>query len=307
MLQFILKRVVIIVPMALVVVSLTWGLVRLAPGNFYTSEKKLSPAIEKNIREKYGLDKPVLQQYLIMIGNIVRGDFGDSLKYQDQSVNEILWRTVPVSATIGILAYLLALLIGLTTGTLAALKQNSSLDYGSMAFAMLGQSVPNFVIGPILVLVFSLWLYWLPPARWNGFLGIANLILPVVTLALIYAAYIARLTRAGMLEVLRSDYIRTARAKGLSERAVIFRHALRGGLMPVVSFTGPALAGLLAGTVVIERIFALPGLGNVFIQSCLNRDETLILGIVAFVSVLIMFANLAVDIAYAYLDPRIRY
>ena len=293
--------------MALVVVSLTWGLVRLAPGNFYTGEKKLPAAIEKNIREKYGLDKPVWQQYLIMIGNIAKGDFGDSLKYQDQSVNEILWRTVPVSATIGILAYLLALLIGLTSGTLAALKQNSSLDYGSMAFAMLGQSVPNFVIGPILVLVFSLWLYWLPPARWNGYFGVANLILPVVTLALVYAAYIARLTRAGMLEVLRSDYIRTARAKGLSERAVIFRHALRGGLMPVVSFTGPALAGLLAGTVVVERIFALPGLGNVFIQSCLNRDESLILGVVAFVSVLIMFANLAVDIAYAYLDPRIRY
>ena len=242
MLQFILKRLIIIAPMALIVVSITWGLVRLAPGNFYTGEKKLPPAIEKNIREKYGLDKPVLQQYLMMIANIVRGDFGYSLKYPDQTVNEILWRTVPVSATIGILAYLLALLIGLTTGTLAALKQNSSLDYGSMAFAMLGQSVPNFVIGPILVLVFSLWLYWLPPARWNGFLGIANLILPVVTLAMVYAAYIARLTRAGMLEVLRSDYIRTARAKGLSERAVIFRHALRGGLMPVVSFTGPALA-----------------------------------------------------------------
>ena len=307
MLQFILKRLVIIVPMALIVVSLTWGLVRLAPGNFYTGEKKLPAAIEKNIRAKYGLDKPVWQQYLIMIGNVAGGDFGDSLKYQDQSVNEILWRTVPVSATIGILAYLLALVIGLTAGTLAALRLNSSLDYGSMAFAMLGQSVPNFVIGPILVLVFSLWLYWLPPARWNGYFGIANLILPVFTLALIYAAYIARLTRAGMLEVLRSDYIRTARAKGLSEQAVIFRHALRGGLMPVISFTGPALAGLLAGTVVIERIFALPGLGNVFIQACLNRDESLILGVVAFVSVLIMFANLAVDIAYAYLDPRIRY
>jgi oligopeptide transport system permease protein len=307
MLQFIIKRLVIIVPMALIVVSLTWGLVRLAPGNFYISEKKLPAAIEKNIREKYGLDKPVLEQYLMMMGNIVRGDFGDSLKYEGQSVNEILARTVPVSATIGILAYLVALLIGLLAGTIAALRQNSSLDYGSMAFAMLGQSVPNFVIGPILVLVFSLWLYWLPPARWNGYFGIANLILPVVTLAAVYAAYIARLTRAGMLEVLRSDYIRTARAKGLSEWTVIYRHALRGGVMPVVSFTGPALAGLLAGTVVVERIFALPGLGNVFIQSCLNRDEPLILGVVAFVSVLIMIANLLVDIAYAYLDPRIRY
>lgn len=307
MLQFVIKRLLIIVPMALVVVSLTWGLVRLAPGNFYSGEKKLPAAIEKNIREKYGLDKPFYEQYLIMIGNVVRGDFGSSLKYEGQSVNEILRRTVPVSATIGILAYLLALAIGLTAGTLAALRQNSNLDYGSMAFAMLGQSVPNFVIGPILVLVFSLWLYIFPPARWNGYFGIANLVLPVVTLAAVYAAYIARLTRAGMLEVLRSDYIRTARAKGLNERAVIFRHALRGGLMPVVSFTGPALAGLLAGTVVIERIFALPGLGNVFIQACLNRDEPLIIGVVAFVSVLVMFFNLLVDIAYALLDPRIRY
>lgn len=307
MLQFVIKRLLIIVPMALIVVSISWGLVRLAPGNFYTGEKKLPAAIEKNIREKYGLDKPVYQQYLLMIGNVLRGDFGSSLKYEGQTVNEILRRSVPVSATIGILAYLLALVIGLTAGTLAALRQNSGLDYGSMAFAMLGQSIPNFVIGPILVLMFSLWLYVFPPARWNGVFGVANLVLPVVTLAAVYAAYIARLTRAGMLEVLRSDYIRTARAKGLSERAVLLRHALRGGLMPVVSFTGPALAALLAGTVVVERIFALPGLGNVFIQSCLNRDEPLILGVVAFVSVLVMFFNLLVDIAYAYLDPRIRY
>jgi oligopeptide transport system permease protein len=234
----------------------------------------------------------------------VRGDFGESLKYEGQSVNGILARTVPVSATIGLLAYLLALLIGLTFGTIAALKQNSGFDYGSMAVSMLGISVPNFVLGPILVLVFSLWLYILPPARWGGVL---NLILPIVTLSAIYAAYIARLTRAGMLEVLRSDYIRTARAKGLSEWNVVFRHALRGGLMPVVSYTGPALAGLFAGTVVIERVFAMPGLGNVFIQSVLNRDEPLTLGVVAFLSIVIMVFNLLVDITYAYLDPRIRY
>lgn len=304
MLRFILKRLLIIIPMALVVVSVTWGLIRIAPGNFYTSEKKLPAAIEKNIREKYCLDCPWYQQYGRMIWNVVRGDFGTSLKYEGQSVNEILRRTVPVSATIGILAYLLALIVGLTAGTLAALKQNSGFDYGSMAFSMLGISIPNFVLGPILVLIFSLWLYWLPPARWGG---IPNLILPVVTLSAIYMAYIARLTRAGMLEVLRSDYIRTARAKGLSERAVIFRHALRGGLMPVISYTGPALAALLAGTVVIEKVFAMPGLGNVFIQSVLNRDEPLILGVVAFLSIIIMVFNLLVDISYAFLDPRIRY
>lgn len=304
MLRFILRRLLIIIPMALIVVSITWGLIRIAPGNFYTAEKKLPAAIEKNIREKYCLDCPWYQQYGRMIWNVVRGDFGSSLKYEGQTVNDILRRTVPVSATIGILAYLLALAVGLTAGTIAALKQNTGFDYGAMAISMLGISIPTFVLGPILVLIFSLWLYLLPPARWGGPL---NLILPVVTLSAIYAAYISRLTRAGMLEVLRSDYIRTARAKGLSERAVIFRHALRGGLMPVVSYTGPALASLLAGTVVIERVFAMPGLGGVFIQSVLNRDEPLILGVVAFISIIIMVFNLLVDVSYAFLDPRIRY
>ena len=304
MLTFIIRRLIIIIPMALLVVTLTWGLIRMAPGSFYSSEKKLPPAIEANIKKKYGLDKPWYQQYAIMMGNIVRGDFGDSLKYEGQSVNEIIKRHFPYSATIGVLGYLLALVVGLAAGILAALKQNSALDYGSMSLAMLGLSVPNFVLGPILVLVFSLWLFVLPPARWGG---IANIILPVITLSAIYAAYIARLTRAGMLEVMRSDYIRTARAKGLSETTVLLKHAVRGGLIPVVSFTGPALAALLAGTVVVERVFAIPGLGNIFIQSVLNRDEPLILGIVAFLSILIMIFNLVVDISYAFLDPRIRY
>ena len=304
MLSFIIRRTLIIIPMALVVVTLTWGLIRLAPGNFYTGEKKLPAAVEANIKKKYGLDRSWIEQYGIMMANIVRGDFGDSLKYQGQSVNEIIVRHLPYSATIGILGYLLALMLGLSAGTFAALKQNSSFDYGSMSLAMLGLSVPNFVLGPILVLIFSFWLYLLPPARWGG---IAGLVLPVCTLAAIYAAYIARLTRAGMLEVLRSDYIRTARAKGLDERTVLLRHALRGGLVPVLSFTGPALAALLAGTVVVEKVFAIPGLGNIFIQSVFNRDEPLILGIVAFLSILIMVFNLIVDISYAFLDPRIRY
>jgi len=290
--------------MALLVLTLTWGVIRIAPGNFYSSEKKLPPAIEANIKKKYGLDKEWYQQYGIMMLNIVRLDFGDSLKYQGQSVNEIIARHFPYSATLGILAYILALILGLTAGIVAALKQNSAFDYGSMSLAMLGLSVPNFVLGPILVLVFSIGLYILPPARWGG---ISSLILPVITLAMIYAAYIARLTRAGMLEVMRSDYIRTARAKGLPEWKVLLKHALRGGIVPVVSFTGPALASLLAGTVVVEKVFAIPGLGNIFIQAVLNRDEPLILGIVAFLSILIMIFNLAVDISYGFLDPRIRY
>ena len=331
MLRFILKRLLIIIPMALIVVSVTWALIRFAPGTFYSSEKQLPAAVEANIRKKYGLDKPLLQQYLMMMGNITCRtkaadettttglqfsvgstnfkcfDFGDSLKYEGQSVNEILWRTVPVSATLGILAYLLALVIGITAGTIAALKQNTSIDYSSMAVSMLGISMPNFVLGPILILIFSLYLYWFPPARWDGVTGISNLVLPVLTLSAVYAAYIARLTRAGMLEVLRSDYIRTARAKGLSEWHVVTRHALRGGLMPVISFTGPALAQLLAGTVVVEKIFAMPGMGNVFIQSIFNRDEPLTLGVVAFLSIITLLFNLLVDIGYAFLDPRIRY
>lgn len=304
MLSFILRRLLIIIPMALLVVTLTWGLIRLAPGNFYDSDKPLPPAIRANIEKKYGLDKPWYQQYALMMSNIVRLDFGDSLKYQGQSVNEIIARHLPYSATIGILAYILALVIGLTAGIIAALRQNSLFDYGSMAVAMLGLSVPNFVLGPILVLAFALGLYIFPPARWGG---LSSIVLPVITLAAIYAAYIARLTRAGMLEVMRSDYIRTARAKGLDETTVLLKHALRGGIIPVVSFTGPALAALLAGTVVVERVFSIPGLGNIFIQSVLNRDEPLTLGIVAFLSILIMVFNLIVDVSYGYLDPRIRY
>jgi oligopeptide transport system permease protein len=268
MLRFIIRRLLITIPTILVVISITWVLIKLAPGNFYSGEKRLPPAIEKSIREKYGLDQPWYQQYGKTMWNIVRHlDFGTSLRFEGQSVNSIIRRSLPVSAAVGILAYLLALIVGVTVGSIAALKQNS---------------------------------------RWGGFPS-KNLILPVLTLSAIYMAYIARLTRAGMLEVLRSDYIRTARAKGLSEKDVVIKHALRGGLMPVVSYTGPALAFLLTGTVVVERIFALPGLGNYFIQASLNRDEPLIIGIVAFISITLVFMNLLVDVLYAYLDPRVRY
>ncbi|HXL79981.1 MAG TPA: ABC transporter permease subunit [Pyrinomonadaceae bacterium] len=306
MLRFIIRRLLITIPTIFVVITLTWGLIRLAPGNFYSGEKKIPKSIEHNIREKYGLNKPWYVQYGRTMSHIVRLDFGTSLKYEGQSVNAIIVRSLPVSAGIGFLAYLLALSVGVFIGSVAALKQNSAWDYLSMALAMIGISIPNFVLGPLLVLGLSLNLYWFPPARWSGLIS-RGIVLPVLTLSAIYMAYIARLTRAGMLEVLRSDYIRTARSKGLSEKAVVIRHALRGGIMPVVSFTGPALALLLTGTVVVERIFALPGLGNYFIQASLNRDEPLILGIVAFISITLLLMNLLVDIAYAYLDPRIRY
>lgn len=307
MLRFIIRRLLVTIPTILVVITLTWGLIRLAPGNFYTGEKAISASIRENIRQKYGLDKPWYVQYGKTMWPIVRHlDFGISIKYRGQSVNTIIARSLPVSAGIGFLAYLLALIVGITFGSIAALKQNSKWDYASMALAMLGISIPNFVLGPLLVLVFSMSLYWLPPARWDGFLS-RSVILPVLTLSAIYMAYVARLTRAGMLEVLRSDYIRTARSKGLRERDVVIRHALRAGLMPVISFTGPSLAFLLTGTVVVEKIFALPGLGNYFIQASLNRDEPLIIGIVAFIAITLLLMNLLVDIAYAYLDPRIRY
>lgn len=306
MLRFIIRRVIVILPMLFIIVSLTWMLIRLAPGNFYTAEKKLAPAVEENLRDKYGLNRPWHVQYRKVLWNIARFDFGNSLKYEGQSVNQILLRALPVSATLGLSAYLIALFVGITTGTLAALRQNTWIDYASMALAMLGISIPNFVLGPLLVLIFSLTLFWLPPALWDGFPS-KSLILPAFTLSAIYIAYIARLTRSGMLEVLRSDYIRTARAKGLSESAVVTRHALRGGLLPVVSFSGPALAFLITGTVVVERIFALPGLGNYFINACFNRDEPLIIGIVAFIAITVLVFNLIVDISYGLIDPRIRY
>jgi oligopeptide transport system permease protein len=292
--------------MVLVVVSLTWALIRLAPGNFYTGEKPIPPAIEENLRAKYGLDQPWHVQYGKMLGNTLRGDFGNSLRYQGQSVNEILFISLPVSASVGFAAYIVAVLIGVVVGVISAVKQNSRMDYTSMGFAMIGISLPNFVLGPILVLAFALTLFWLPPARWEGFFSI-HTILPVVTLSAVYMAYIARLSRSGMLEVLGSNYIRTARAKGLDETSVVFRHALRGGLLPVVSFSGPALAFLISGTVVVERIFALPGLGNYFINANLNRDEPLIIGIVAFMSISILIFNLLVDVAYGFMDPRVRY
>ncbi|HEY0004614.1 MAG TPA: ABC transporter permease subunit, partial [Pyrinomonadaceae bacterium] len=217
MLRFIIRRLLVIFPMVFIVVTLTWGLIRLAPGNFYTGEKRIPKAIEKNIREKYGLDKPWYVQYGRMLKSVAKGDFGMSLTYPGQSVNQILLRSLPVSATLGLSAYLLALLVGLSFGMVAALKQNSRWDYASMGIAMLGISIPNFVLGPLLVLIFSLTFYWLPPARWGGLFSLTS-IMPVLTLSAIYMAYIARLTRSGMLEVLRSDYVRTARSKGLRER-----------------------------------------------------------------------------------------
>lgn len=318
------------VPLVLLVLTITFFMVSLAPGSPFSKERKLPPEIEANLNAKYGFDQSRWKQYTRFMGRILGftydtetksyswrpyPDFGDSTKYRDRRVNDIILEALPVSIVLGLTAYLIALALGLTTGVLSSLKPNSLLDYTTMSSAMMGVSIPNFVLGPLLVIIFSLTIYWFPPARMEwalewGYLRIPTLktmVLPALTLAALYVAYIARMTRSGMLETLRQDYIRTARAKGLSERRVVLGHALRGGLLPVVSFTGPALAFLISGTIVVETIFSVPGLGRYFIDAANNRDHFLLLGITAFVAVSLMIFNLLVDIAYAWIDPRIRY
>jgi len=330
MFRFALRRLLFIGPLVFVVLTITFIMVQVAPGSPFSSQRRLPPEVEANLKAKYGFDQPPLTQYLRYMGRLIGftyerqaktwtwqpyPDFGDSTKYKDKSVNQIIKEALPVSAVLGLLAYLLAAVGGLIAGILAAYKQNTWVDHAATGFAVLGVSIPNFVLGPLLVTIFSLTLYWFPPARMDwaaewGYLRIPTLrsaLLPVITLASVYVAYIARLTRGGMVETLRQDYIRTARAKGVPEWRVVLVHALRGGILPVVSFSGPALAFLITGTVVVERIFAIPGLGGYFIDAANNRDHFLILGLTAFGAISLMIANLLVDMAYAWLDPRIRY
>lgn len=304
MFRFILARAALTIPLIFLVITLSFFLVRLAPGNPLASERGLPPEIRANLERHYGLDQPWHVQYRNYLRGLLRFDLGPSYRNKDMTVNDIIGRGLPISAQLGVLAYALALLLGVPVGLLAAAKRESGTDRGLMALALLGISIPNFVLGPLLILVFSLTFLWLPPAGWGQ---PQHLLLPTVTLAAPYVAYVARLTRGGVLDILRQDHIQTARAKGLDERRVLFRHALRAGLFPVVSFTGPALAFLVTGTVVVEKIFTIPGLGNFFVQAAFNRDYTLILGIVLFVSTALLLLNLAVDITYALLDPRIRY
>lgn len=304
MLRFILARAALTLPLILLIITLTFFLVRLAPGSPLAGERGLPPEIRANLERHYGLDQPWYMQYRNYIRGLLRFDLGPSYKYKDVSVNDLIRSGLPISARLGLLAYLIAVMVGLPLGVLAAVKRQTLADRSLMALALLGISVPNFVLGPLLILIFSLILFWLPPAGWGE---PQHIVLPAVTLAAPYIAYIARLTRGGVLEVLQQDHIQTARAKGLHEPQVIWRHALRAGILPVVSFTGPALAFLITGTVVVEKIFAIPGLGNFFVQAAFNRDYTLVLGIVLFVSTALLLLNLLVDIVYAMLDPRIRY
>ncbi|RLA18455.1 MAG: ABC transporter, partial [Gammaproteobacteria bacterium] len=292
------------VPVVLAVITVTFFLVRMAPGGPFDSEKAVIPEVKAALEAQYHLDQPLLQQYTAYLGDLAQGDLGPSFKYPGRSVNELIFAGLPVTAELGLYALLVALVIGGLAGVIAALKPNSAQDYIPMSVAMIGICMPSFLLGPLLVLVFGIYLDWLPVSGWGDIPG--DKILPAITLGAGYAAYIARLSRAGMLEVMSQDYIRTARAKGLPEWQVVTRHALRGGLVPVVAFLGPAFAGLLSGSFVVETIFQIPGLGRFYVQAAFNRDYTMILGTTVFLSTLIVLFNLLSDILAAWMNPRLR-
>ena len=304
MIPFLARRLALMIPTLWVIATLTFVLVRLAPGGPFMSEKEIPAAAKAELLQRFGLDRPLTEQYVTFLGNAARFEFGPSYKYPDRQVREILVQGFAVSAELGGWALLVAVLFGVPMGVIAAVRQNRAADFLAMTFALVGVSVPNFVLGPVLVLVFSLTLMWLPAALWTG---PASRVLPVIALAVSYVAYIARLTRAGMLEVLQQDFVRTARAKGLSERAVVMGHALQIGILPVVSYIGPAAARIIMGSIVIEQIFAVPGLGRYLVVGALNRDYTLVLGVVLFYAAFLMLLNLIVDIAYQRLDPRVEW
>jgi oligopeptide transport system permease protein len=300
--SFLLRRLLLFVPTLWVIATLTFFMMRLAPGGPFLAEREIPPGAKAQLEKKYGLDQPLHRQYLTFLGNAAHLDFGPSYKYPARQVREIIFEAFPVSAELGAWALALSLLIGIPIGVLAALKQNTTLDFAAMGTALIGVSVPNFVIGPVLVLTGSLTLFLLPPALWQG---PESRVLPVLTLSAAYVAYIARLTRAGMLEVMRQDFIRTAFAKGLPDRVVVFKHALKLGILPVVSYLGPATARIIMGSIVVETIFAIPGLGRHLVTAAFNRDYTLVLGVVMFYAAFLMVLNLIVDVAYTWLDPRV--
>ncbi len=305
MLSFALRRLLTAIPTLLVMMALAFAMIRVAPGGPFDNERQLPPQIEQRMLEAYHLDEPLPQQFVRYVGALLQGDFGPSFQYKDYSVNELIAAGFPVSLKIGSLAMLLALILGISCGTWAALRQNKSTDYIVMATAMTGISIPSFVMAPLLVLFFAVQLKWLPAGGY-GDGGAANLLLPVIALALPQVAYIARLTRGSMIEVLRSDFIRTARAQGLPWYEIILGHALKPALLPIVSYLGPATAAIITGSVVIEQIFGLPGLGRHFVQGALNRDYTLVMGVVVFYGLLIIVFNFLVDLAYRWLDPRVK-
>ena len=308
MARFIIRRLLSIIPTMFIIVTLSFFLIRFAPGGPFSSEKKLPEQVMQNILKKYHMDEPMPQQYLRYLGEVVRGDLGPSFRYKDQTVNELIARTMPVSIILGTTALALALFLGVTAGVISALRQNKWPDYLSMSVAVVGISIPLFVIGPVLQLIFAMKLNLLPTSGWiNSRAGLKTIILPMATLAFPYFAYIARMSRGSVLEVLRSDYVRTARSKGLKESVVIVKHVLKGAMLPIVSYMGPAFSGIITGSVVVETVFVVPGVGNIFVQSALNRDYTLIMGDIIVYSAILVAMNFLVDIVYGFLDPRIAY
>ena len=302
--HYVLRRLAIMVPIFFLVVTLVFFMIRFAPGGPFSSEKSVSPAILKNLEAKYHMDEPLLSQYVRYWKDLLRGDLGPSFKHANRTVNEIIEEALPVSLELGLLALTWAVVIGIAAGGMAALKPNTVYDYVPMAFSILGICLPTFVVGPVLVLVFGLWLQWLPVAGWETW---QDRVLPSLTLGFAYAAYISRLTRSGLIEIRGQEFIRTARAKGLTEQEILIKHSLRGGLLPVVSYLGPALAGIITGALVTETIFNIPGLGRFFIESAVNRDYTVVMGTSLLYFTLIFICNFLVDLVYAVLDPRVKY
>jgi oligopeptide transport system permease protein len=313
MVSYVIRRLLGAIPTLFIIITVAFFMMRMAPGGPFDSQRRLPPEIEHNIKAAYDLDKPVYQQYLIYLGKLARGDLGPSYKNKDFTVTELIADGLPVSAKLGLSAIILAIAFGLTMGTIAALRQNKAADYSIMSLAMIGITIPTFVMAPILTLIFgvygvSLFGYdiSLPVGGWNGG-ALRNMILPVIVLSLPQIAVIARLTRGSMVEVLHSNYVRTARAKGLSSVQVVVRHALRAAVLPLVSYLGPAIAGILTGSLVVEQIFGIPGIGRYFVQGALNRDYTLVLGVLIYYATFVILLNLLADILYAVLDPRVRY
>ncbi len=304
--QYALRRFAGVIPTLFIIITLSFFIIRIAPGGPFDEEQALPPEIKANLEAAYGLDKPLYVQYLRYLEGLSRGDFGPSFKFKDFSVTELIAQGLPISLMLGFCALVVALLAGIPLGTFAALRHNTGADYSIMGIAVLGIALPSFVIGPLVQLVFGLYLRWLPVAGWETG-ELRYLVLPVATLSLPVIAYIARLTRGSLLEALRSNFVRTARAKGLPERQVVLRHALRPALLPVVSYLGPATAFVITGSLVVESVFGLPGSGRYLVQGAINRDYTLVMGMIVVYGSLTLLCNLIADLLYGWLDPRVRY
>jgi len=302
---YVVRRVLSAIPTLFIIVTISFFLIRLAPGGPFDLERPLEAKVMENLRRIYQLDKPLYEQYWLYLSALARGDLGPSFYFRDFTIAELFARGLPISMRLGFTALALALVVGATLGTIAAFRQNKAIDYAVIGIATFGITVPTFVVAPVLQIVFGLMLAWLPVGGWNDG-AIRNTVLPILTLALPQVAVIARMTRASMIEVLRSNPIRTLRANGLPG-SIIVRHALRGAALPVVSYLGPAAAALLTGSVVVETIFGIPGVGRYFVEGALNRDYTLVMGTVIMIAVFVLVFNLIVDLLYALIDPRVRY